>query len=769
METDPVDRPKAFPVDLSKLTTTWVAWLFLLLYLFVVSGVMSRSISDYPIINSLFLGFAALLTGWNMSLKKNLLLRIFLAITFGLVLIVLVQSGALVSFSRAMVNYMAIQGPFNRDLFAFNITFTLEQVWNYVNTLQDALEGANLDEVARGIQFAFIVQLIAWFSLLIAAILLRRGRHGFLVSLPILSSIILLSFFTRIKTAPILLALSVVLVSSIVLEILNKEKKWKASGIDFSPEVRMDTLILSFPLIVVVLLLSGFIPEISIREIIDRINEKKVEYQVITPPARPDYDSYQPVIPQEEVSPKGIMPREHLLGNDPQLSQEIVMTVQTSLRDTPTSLEMLNNYYLSGTIYDHYTGKGWMTSEISMREVEPNDLALPMPPSNARLILQSVNMHEGTSGTFYLAGTPLTANQPIAYFFRSQDDLFTSSVNASSYSAYSYILPASEEDLKGDQGAIPGWVEDRYLQLPADLPGRLTSLAHQLTDEYPTNFEKIIALQTFLRAFPYSLTIPPPPKTGDVVDYFLFELKTGYCDYYASAMVVLARIVNIPARLVVGFTLGSYDAETGNYLVREQNAHAWPEIYFPNYGWIAFEPTASLSVFSFSEGEGFEPARVEEIPRLPAENRTFILSLVGLGAGLVVIIVIVLLCAFSKRPRQKAGKKIPLLDKVNAQYKRITEAASILGVTYHPAMTPLELKVALERLVESTMVANSRQKVTALQGIARTERLFGLFIDALYSKDRPADHEIAEIRLLVGQQTRFFTWLKIRDIFKHLV
>jgi len=769
VETDPVDRPKVFPVDLSKLTTTWVGWLFLLLYLFIVAGVMNRSISGYPFINFLILGFAALLTGWNISLKKYFLFRFIFGIILGMVLIILIQSGALLSFSRAMLNYMTIQGPFNRDLFAFNITFTLEQVWNYVNTLQDVLEGANLDEVARGIQFAFIVQLIAWFSLLIAAILLHRGKHGFLVSLPIFSNIILLSFLTRIKTAPILLALSVVLVSSIVLEILNKEKKWKASGIDFSPEVRMDTLILSFPLVAVVLLLSGFIPEISIREIIDRINEKKVEYQVITPPARPDYDSYQPVMPQEEVSPQGIMPREHLLGNDPQLSQDIVMTVQTSLRDTPSSLEMLNNYYLSGTIYDHYTGKGWMTSEILMREVEPNDLALPMPPSNARLILQSVNMLEDTSGTQYLTGTPLTSNQPVAYYFRSQDDLFTSRVKASSYSAYSYILPASEEDLKGDQGAIPGWVEDRYLQLPADLPGRLISLAHQLTDEYPTNFEKVIALQTFLRAFPYSLTIPPPPKTGDVVDYFLFELKTGYCDYYASAMVVLARIVNIPARLVVGYTLGSYDAETGYYVVREENAHAWPEVYFPSYGWIAFEPTASLSVFSYGEGEGFEPAWMEEVPHLPAENRTFILSLVGLGAGLVVFIVIVLLYAFSKRTRQKAGTKIPLLDKVNAQYKRITEVASILGVAYHPAMTPLELKVALEHQVENTMLAKSSQKVTARQGNARLEQLFGLFIDALYKKERPAEPQIAEIRRLVRQQTWFFTWLKIRDMFKHLV
>jgi len=78
-----------------------------------------------------------------------------------------------------------------------------------------------------------------------------------------------------------------------------------------------------------------------------------------------------------------------------------------------------------------------------------------------------------------------------------------------------------------------------------------------------------------------------------VADYFLFDLKKGYCDYYATAMVVLARASGVPARFVSGYASGSYDAPNAQYIVRELHAHSWAEVFFPGIGWIEFEPTAS--------------------------------------------------------------------------------------------------------------------------------------------------------------------------------
>ena len=82
------------------------------------------------------------------------------------------------------------------------------------------------------------------------------------------------------------------------------------------------------------------------------------------------------------------------------------------------------------------------------------------------------------------------------------------------------------------------------------------------------------------------------PPDQDWVDYFLFDSKQGYCDYFATAMVVLLRAEGVPARVASGFAPGDFDPDTGISIVRENHAHSWVEAYFPRYGWITFEPSA---------------------------------------------------------------------------------------------------------------------------------------------------------------------------------
>jgi hypothetical protein len=107
-------------------------------------------------------------------------------------------------------------------------------------------------------------------------------------------------------------------------------------------------------------------------------------------------------------------------------------------------------------------------------------------------------------------------------------------------------------------------------------------------------YDKAKAIEAYLRNnYPYDLEVPAPPEDQDVADYFLFDLKKGYCDYYATAMVVLARASGVPARFVSGYSSGSYDAANAEYIVRELNAHSWAEVFFPEIGWVEFEPTAS--------------------------------------------------------------------------------------------------------------------------------------------------------------------------------
>jgi len=132
------------------------------------------------------------------------------------------------------------------------------------------------------------------------------------------------------------------------------------------------------------------------------------------------------------------------------------------------------------------------------------------------------------------------------------------------------------------------------------LPQRVKTLAHQIMDNIPNAYARAEALETYLRSPPYgySAQVKATPPGRDPVDYFLFDLKQDFCEYFASAMVVMLREVGVPARLVEGFTTGTFDTASNSFVVREQDAHAWVEAYFPQYGWIEFEPTPSQPPFA---------------------------------------------------------------------------------------------------------------------------------------------------------------------------
>ena len=164
----------------------------------------------------------------------------------------------------------------------------------------------------------------------------------------------------------------------------------------------------------------------------------------------------------------------------------------------------------------------------------------------------------------------------------------------------------------------PSWVTDRYLQLPDDFPQRVRGLAEGLTDNRDNPYDKAIAIRNWLRIIPfYTTDIEAPPEEADGVDYFLFETKRGYSSYFSSSMVVMLRAVGIPSRLAVGYSTGGWDDETSRYVVISANAHSWPEAYFPDYGWIAFEPVPQNDVIirgGFIKGD--EEEGIEDVARL---------------------------------------------------------------------------------------------------------------------------------------------------------
>lgn len=154
----------------------------------------------------------------------------------------------------------------------------------------------------------------------------------------------------------------------------------------------------------------------------------------------------------------------------------------------------------------------------------------------------------------------------------------------------------------------------QYTQTPKDLPDRVTKLANKVTKDADSIYDKTKAIERYLSAsgtFTYSTEdAKETPRGADYVDQFLFETQIGYCDNFSTSMVVMLRSLGIPARWAKGYTPGEgekkeNDAKT-TYTITNNNAHSWPEVFFPGTGWVPFEPTAT-----FSNPENFQEPTTE--------------------------------------------------------------------------------------------------------------------------------------------------------------
>lgn len=172
------------------------------------------------------------------------------------------------------------------------------------------------------------------------------------------------------------------------------------------------------------------------------------------------------------------------------------------------------------------------------------------------------------------------------------------------------VLPTPSQLASAGQRVPAGF--GHFTQLPAELPAIIASTAAEVTAGSEGNYAKAVALQNFFRdgSFGYSETAPEDngyDGTGmEMIAEFL-QAKTGYCVHFASAMAVMARTLDIPSRVAVGFLPGEAtdDLVQGrvSYRVTTRNVHAWPELYFDGIGWIRFEPTP---------GRGFVPSYADE-------------------------------------------------------------------------------------------------------------------------------------------------------------
>ena len=158
---------------------------------------------------------------------------------------------------------------------------------------------------------------------------------------------------------------------------------------------------------------------------------------------------------------------------------------------------------------------------------------------------------------------------------------------------------------------------DADLQLPQAMPSRVAHLAARITRSRSTEYDKVIAVQDWIAAnTQYDLNVARDPLGVDTVDRFLFVTKRGFCEQIASAMAVMLRTQGIPTRLVTGYGPGTWNPLTGYYEVKQSDAHAWLEVYYPAVGWVPYDPTFGVPEASGSGAHFVAPQALAAIAHL---------------------------------------------------------------------------------------------------------------------------------------------------------
>jgi transglutaminase-like putative cysteine protease len=385
----------------------------------------------------------------------------------------------------------------------------------------------------------------------------------------------------------------------------------------------------------------------------------------------------------------------------------------------------LPNVYWQAIAYDTYEDGSWHVDDRTETRLHfPDDGALELPPSWARDVVPQTVVNYLPNSSFIYAAPEVVETDRQMFVESTRDDQNKELISAvrsryvlrqgDRYEVSSRVSIADADSLRSSSTFYPDWVSERYLQMPDSITPETISLAAELTAPHVTPFDKSIAVRDYLRTnITYNDQIDAPPEGVDPVHYTLFVSQEGYCNYYASSMALMLRSQGVPSRVVSGYAQGEYDEASQSYRVRASNAHTWVEVYFPQYGWIQFEPTASLPLVdrpaAAGGGDAFaSPAdpsefnaedRLEDIDNPASESLEDLLAgeetvqnsqfwerfslWQALGAVLILLLAAVAIFVANVLNKRVEGN-------VDRSYQRLGSWARWLGIFYQPTDTPYE-------------------------------------------------------------------------------
>lgn len=626
--------------------------------------------------------------------------------------------------------------------------------------------------------FLLLVAILAWLLTFNAVWNLFRTRRLWLAVIPA-GTALLINAYHYFGPVPVELFVTAFLFLTFLLAVsthaLNREVEWRLEGASFGPGMRLDLVRGGLAAIVVLLAAAWFAPAASASEELASLWENPDN------PWSQVQDTFRRLFNAVE-GPAAATPTYYggttlTMGGPISLSDSPVMTVYA-----PEGYR----YYWQSKVFDSYEEGQW-TSNPEARDQSDFGILASEREEVYRLrqnIQQEFELLIPATRILYAAPQPYSfASLPVyydvIYTTPGEDFALVTAVHSrevlsggESYGATSSVSYADEASLRAAGTAYPGWVTDTYLDLPESVTARTRQLAADIVAGQPTVYDQVRAVETYLRErITYNENVPAPPESAEPVDYFLFESREGYCVYYASAMAVMLRSQGIPARVAAGFSQGTHDPAIGGYTVLESDAHTWTQVYFPEYGWIDFEPTTardpivrneSLTLGELAPPELTPPPEElppdpfadvvptpEGIPAPPGPQRGAAAAAVIRGAmvllrwalGLAAVGALGYGAFWMWRRRHGLHR----LSEVSGSYARLNIFAPWLGVDLTPSDTPHERARAYG------------------QALPEAARPVARIVD-LYAEEQYSPNHIPERQHRAAQQARE-AWQSVRRLF----
>jgi protein-glutamine gamma-glutamyltransferase len=386
--------------------------------------------------------------------------------------------------------------------------------------------------------------------------------------------------------------------------------------------------------------------------------------------------------------------------------------------------------YWRGLTFDQYRNGTWVVSDPASRHfrtfhayIDSRNLGNTASGPQLGDFVQTVRVVRSMPGVIYVAAPVESLYYPAAQIREDGfGDFYAPAPHraGTTYSVVSHLPNYTPASLRIVNTDFPAPADGSYLDR-GNLSPRAAALARTYLDGFDPltqRYDAVIALARHMQAdYRYTLATPPAPAGVDPVDYFLFGARYGYCEMFATAAALMLRSQGIPTRLVTGYAPGQYDSTLDQTIVRESDAHAWIEVFFPGHGWVPVDPTPTFSALAATRFPDRWAASglAHLIPHLALGAPTAALTglgalalLPGLGALLAVLVIGLLWLRGRRLPRRRA--RSPGEEELIRVYDRLQRR---LGRRRAPPETPNEYRRRmaageLEELLDAVTAAVNR-------------------------------------------------------------